>query len=117
MGKIIQVLKVAAAAVVVSIILLLLGALISYKLRLSDAQMSFFAVAIYAVGAFIAGFGTGRLKKEKRLLWGLCAGVLYFFVILLVSIVSGMGLHLDAGRLIKCVIICLASGAIGGIIG
>jgi putative membrane protein (TIGR04086 family) len=69
------------------------------------------------VGAFIAGFGTGRLKKEKRLLWGLCAGALYFCVILLVSIVSGMGLRLDAGRLIKCVIICLASGAIGGIIG
>ena len=78
MGKIIQVLKIAAAAVVVSIILLLLGAFISYKLRLSDAQISLFAAAIYAVGAFIAGFGTGRLKKEKRLLWAVCRSVILF---------------------------------------
>ena len=117
MGKIVQVLKVAAAAVIVSIVLILLGALISYKLRLSDAQMSFFAVAIYAVGAFIAGFGTGKLKKEKRLLWGLCAGAVYFAVILFVSIVSGMGLHGDAGRLARCAVICIAAGVIGGIVG
>lgn len=40
MGRIVQVLKVAGAAVIVSIVLILSGALIAYKLRLSDAQMS-----------------------------------------------------------------------------
>ena len=44
MGRIVQVLKVAGAAVIVSIVLILSGALIAYKLRLSDAQMSLFAV-------------------------------------------------------------------------
>ena len=67
MGRIVQVLKVAGAAVIVSIVLILSGALIAYKLRLSDAQMSLFAVAIYAVGAFIAGFGMGKIKKGRRL--------------------------------------------------
>lgn len=116
-GKFIQVLKVAGAAVAVSIVLILLGALISYKLRLGDAQMSLFAVAIYAVGSFIAGFGTGKLKKGKRLLWGLCAGAVYFAVILLISIVSGMGLHGDAGRLARCAVICIAAACIGGVLG
>ncbi len=74
MGRIVQVLKVAGAAVIVSIVLILSGALIAYKLRLSDAQMSLFAVAIYAVGAFIAGLGMGKIKKGRRLLWGVCAG-------------------------------------------
>lgn len=117
MGRIVQVLKVAGAAVIVSIVLILFGALIAYKLRLSDAQMSLFAVAIYAVGAFIAGFGMGKIKKGRRLLWGLCAGAVYFAIIMLISIISGMGLHADVGRLARCVIICIAAGTIGGVLG
>lgn len=77
MSRIVQVLKVAGAAVIVSIVLILSGALIAYKLRLSDAQMSLFAVAVYAVGAFIAGFGMGKIKKGRRLLWGVCRGCVF----------------------------------------
>lgn len=117
MGKIIQVLKVAAAAVVISVLLILICAFIAYKLRLGEAQMGIMASVIYAAGAFIAGFGMGKLKKEKRLLWGLCAGAVYFMVILVVSIISGQGLYGDAGRLARCIIICLAAGGIGGVLG
>ena len=117
MGRVVQVLKVAGAAVIVSIVLILSGALIAYKLRLSDAQMSLFAVAIYAVGAFIAGFGMGKIKKGRRLLWGVCAGAVYFAIIVLISIISGMGLHADAGRLARCAVICIAAGTVGGVLG
>lgn len=117
MGKLIQVLKVAAAAVIISIVLIFICAFIAYKLRLGDAQMGLMASVIYAVGAFIAGFGMGRIKKEKRLMWGICAGFVYFTVILVVSILSGQGLYGDAGRLIRCAAICLGAGGIGGVAG
>ena len=117
MQKIIQVLKVAAAAVLISVVLIFLCAFIAYKLRLTQAQLGIMAMVIYAVGSFIAGFGVGRLKKEKRLLWGICAGITYLAVILAVSIAAGGGFHADAGRLIRSVLICIAAGTIGAIIG
>ncbi len=117
MQKIIQVLKVAAAAVLVSVVLIFLCAFIAYKLRLTQAQLGIMAMVIYAVGSFIAGFGVGKLKQEKRLLWGICAGITYFAVILAVSIAAGGGFHADVGRLIRSVLICIAAGTIGAIIG
>ena len=117
MKKIIQVLKVAAAAVVVSVILIFVCAFLAYKLRLSQAQLGIMAMVIYAVGAFIAGFGVGKLKKEKRFLWGICAGVVYFAVVLAVSIISGGGFHADGGRLARCVLICVAAGTMGAVVG
>ena len=73
------------------------------------------AMVIYAVGSFIAGFGVGKLKKEKRLLWGICAGVVYFAAVLAISIISGGGIHADGGRLAGCVFICVAAGTIGAV--
>lgn len=115
MKKIIQVLMVAATSVMVSVILIFICAFLAYKLRLSPAQLGIMAMVIYAVGSFIAGFGVGKLKKEKRLLWGICAGVVYFAAVLAISIISGGSIHADGGRLVRCVLICVAAGTIGAV--
>ena len=47
----------------------------------------------------------------------MCAGAVYFAIIVLISIISGMGLHADAGRLARCAVICIAAGTVGGVLG
>lgn len=116
-NKIVQVVKVAAAATLVSVLLIFLCALLAYKLRLGLGQIALCVAVIYAVAAFIAGFGIGRIRKEKRLLWGLCAGAAYFLVVFIVSLFVSHGIQSGIGTIVRNLIICVAAGGIGGVLG
>lgn len=114
-NKFLQILKVAIAALISSIILILIMALLAFKLQLSDSQIVLCVVVIYAIGSFIAGFGLGKLKKEKRLLYGLAAGTTYFALIFIISVMNTGAID-DIALLLRNLLICACAGAIGGII-
>lgn len=116
-GKLVQVVKVAAAAIFVSVLLIFVCAFFAYKLRLGSAQINLLVAVIYAAGSFIAGFGVGHLRKEKRLLWGVCAGIVYFLVIMLISLIVSHGIGNNWGAVVRNLFICAAAGGIGGIVG
>ena len=115
-GKLVQVVKVSAAAILISVLLVFVCAFLAYKLRLGSSQISLLVTVIYAVGSFMAGFGTGHLRKEKRLLWGLCAGAVYFLVIIIISLFVSRGISADLGSVARKLLICVAAGGIGGIV-
>ncbi len=110
-----QILKVAAAALIASIILILVMSLLAFNLQFSDSQIVLCVVVIYAVGSFISGFGLGKLKREKRLLYGLAAGATYFALIFIISVMNSGNIE-DIGLLLRNLLICAAAGAIGGIV-
>ena len=116
-GKLVQVVKVAAVAILVSVLLIFICAFLAYKLRLGSPQIALLVTVIYAAGSFIAGFGVGHLRKEKRLLWGVCAGGVYFLVILLISLIVSHGIGSNGGNVVRNLLICVAAGGIGGIVG
>lgn len=116
-GKLIQVVKVVAAAMIVSVLLIFICAFLAYKLRLGSPQIALLVTVIYAVGSFIAGFGMGHLRREKRLLWGICAGVLYFLVIILISLMVSRRIGSDGAKIVRNLFICVAAGGVGGILG
>ena len=77
-GAAMRLLKALLAAYIVTGGLLLLLALLLYKLRLSESVINLSITAIYLIACFLAGFLMGKMMKTRKYLWGAAGGLLYF---------------------------------------
>ena len=103
---------------VVSGFLLLLLAFGLYRLDLSEAVVKIGIVTIYIAACFTGGFAIGRWMQDKKYLWGLLAGVLYFVLLFLVSFLTkqGMGKAVfeEPLRIFTTFVLCSVSAMAGG---
>ncbi len=100
----------------VSSLLLLLLAMLLYKMELSESAVKIGIVVIYVISGLIGGFLMGKMMKEQKFLWGLAAGITYFCVLLLVSALVQGGIDLELTKLLTTLILCGASGMAGGMV-
>lgn len=110
---------VAAAVTVMFIVsglLLLLLALLLYKMELSESVVKVGVVVIYVISGLAGGILMGKMMREQKYLWGLCAGVLYFALLFLVSIWMKGGIEVEPAKLVTTFILCAASGMAGGMV-
>ena len=101
---------------ILTVMLLLLLALILYKVGLPERIVSIAIIAIYIIATFVAGFITGKKVPGRRFLWGLAVGCLYFVVLLVVSLAvngSGEALGSSAGTTF---VLCAGGGMLGGML-
>jgi putative membrane protein (TIGR04086 family) len=101
--------------IVTGLLLLLLSALM-LNLDLSNSVISGGIIVTYILSNFIGGFLLGKSAEQKRFLWGLGFGVIYFVVLLLISILTSPIANLEGGRLISVFVICLFSGMLGSML-
>lgn len=66
--------------------LLLILALMLYKLGLSEQNVNAGIVLIYVISTFSAGFVLGKLAGKRKFLWGLFAGITYFVLLMLITL-------------------------------
>jgi len=97
-------------------ILLFALAFILYKLRLSNTQIQTGIYFIYILSCFLGGFLAGKRMKNRRFLWGMLMGALYFVVLFLVSSLAGKPMESDFTHLALVFAICLAGGTSGGML-
>lgn len=97
-------------------ILLFALAFILYKLRLSNTQIQTGIYFIYILSCFLGGFLAGRHMKNRRFLWGMLMGALYFVILFLVSSLAGKPLESGFTHLALVLGICLAGGTAGGML-
>ena len=117
MGKnILSILKVLIVAYVITGLLLLLSAFLMFKFNLGEGQVRIFVMTVYGIATIVAGIIYGKIKGSKRLLNGACIGLIYFLMLMLVSLVINKGLEDEIHKIIISMIICIAGGSIGGII-
>ena len=67
--------------------LLLLLALLLYRFQLSESIVSVAIIIIYIAATFLAGYLAGKKIKSKKFIWGFVMGVLYFLIMVLVSLI------------------------------
>lgn len=101
---------------VVSGLMLLLLAMLLYKMDLSEGAVKIGIVVIYVISGVIGGFLMGKVMKEQKFLWGLLAGALYFAILLLISVLVKGGLEMEMTKVLTTAILCGASGMAGGMI-
>lgn len=107
-----------AVMFVMSGVLLLLLAFGLYKLDLSEAVVKIGIVAIYIAVCFMGGFLMGRWIQDKKYLWGLLSGALYFLFLFVVSLLlkQGMGEAIleEPVKVFTTFVLCAVSAMAGG---
>ena len=115
-GKIVFVMKCMLAAYLLTAGLLLLLALMLYRFGLSEKVVSICIILIYIAVTFLAGFIAGKRAGEKKFLWGLVMGCVYFLILMVVSIIVNRGIEEPVSRLITVFMLCSGSGMLGGML-
>jgi putative membrane protein (TIGR04086 family) len=104
------------AYILTALFLALLAFLVD-RAGLGEKAVSAAITAIYVAATFLAGFLAGKRLENRKFLWGLLEGLAYFCILAAVSFLWGSG-EPDAGRgLLTTLILCLAGGMLGGMLG
>ncbi|HHU73628.1 MAG TPA: TIGR04086 family membrane protein [Clostridiales bacterium] len=114
--KIFTLLKGLLFSYIVTAFIILILSFLMLKLDLSSAVISGGINFIYIVSAFIGGFFVGKKVGQRKFLWGFVSGVMYFVVIMLVSLLVNRTSALPLGSMATVFIICSLSGMLGGMI-
>ena len=114
-GAAMRLLKALLAAYIVTGGLLLLLALLLYKLRLSESVINLSITAIYLIACFLTGFLMGKMMKTRKYLWGAAGGLLYFTLLALISLAARQG-SAEASSFITTLLLCTAGGTLGGML-
>lgn len=96
--------------------LLLLLALMLYRFNLSEKIVSICIIAIYIIVTFLAGFLTGKREGNKKFLWGLLMGTLYFAILIVISLIVNHGMNEVSGNFFTVLVLCAGSGMLGGML-
>ena len=100
--SILSILKILLAMYMVTGILLLILSAMLYRMQLSESVVS------------MGGFLSGKIMKQKRFLWGMAMGACYFLILMAGSIIFQQGINMEMSRFVTTLVLCTASGMIGG---
>lgn len=115
-GRVMDMIKAQLCAYVVTGILLLILAVLLYKAGLSEENVNAGILLIYVTSTFSGGFVIGKLTGQKKFLWGLISGVLYFVLLLLISFGIYHTLQGAPTETAAAFILCAGGGMLGGMI-
>lgn len=113
-GILLPVLKTTLAVVIFTITMLLLFALLTYKFHFSDAIVHTGILLLYFVGNFIGGLIIGKVKEERKFLWGILSGMSYFILLSLLSFLMLHEFYISPSSALTAFFCCIAGGFFGG---
>lgn len=111
-----NVLRALAAAYLITGILLLLLALLLYKMDLDESKITVGIMAIYVLASFLGGVIAGKGCGSRKFLWGLLTGGLYFLVLFLMSVATSRPEQMSVVSLVTTCVMCMGGGMAGGMI-
>ena len=108
--------KALLEAYVVTGILLIILALALYKFELNEGAVTAGVTAVYLISTFTGGLVVGKLAKVRRFLWGIVLGILYFALLLLVTVGIYRTFHGSSTEILVTFALCAGGGMAGGMI-
>lgn len=115
-SKFMWMLKALLVSYIITAVLLMGLTLLLYKFELDEKFVSAGIVAIYVTSTLIGGIIIGKLVRVKRFLWGMTLGVLYFAMLLVITLGIYRTLNGDGVNLMTTLILCAGGGMAGGMI-
>lgn len=105
----------AVAFAITCIIFIGFGILLTYT-ELTEESLPLVALVCTALSAAAAGYDWAACMQKKGLLWGLAAGAVYTVLLYLITSLASDSFALQLSG-IMTLIVALAGGAVGGILG
>lgn len=115
--KVATILKCLLIIYVVTAIMLLVLAFLLYKFSLPQKVIGAGIILIYVVCSFLGGFLAGKKIKIKKYLWGLCVGIGYFLLLIILSLILNGGFQNLSDNFFLTLILCGSGGMLGGMLG
>ena len=115
-SKFMWMLKALLVSYIITAVLLMGLTLLLYKFELDEKFVSAGIVAIYVTSTLIGGIIIGKLVRVKRFLCGMTLGVLYFAMLLVITLGIYRTLNGDGVNLMTTLILCAGGGMAGGMI-
>lgn len=110
------IIKVLVMMYIITMCMLVILAAIMLKMSPSATFISAGMIISYIISTFIGGFIMGKKKKKQKYLWGLMMGILYFVVLLAVSVLLQRGFDLQESKMISTFFVCAIGGMFGGMV-
>lgn len=96
---------------VLTALLLTALAFLLYRFRLGESQVSLGINLVYVVSCL-----AGKAARQRRFLWGLFTGILYFLILFFASFAVSRELGAGSRELLTVFLMCAGSGTIGGMV-
>ena len=109
-------LKAILAAWIVTALLLMILALLMFKMELDESKVSVGIIAVYVLSTFLGGRIAGKRAQIRKFLWGMLAGLGYFLVLLFVTFVMERSVNASMTQLVTTVCLCVGGGMLGGML-
>lgn len=105
--------KALLLSVLVTVLFLVVFALLMLRAGVGSGLVSRLMIAGYILAPAAGGFMLGKKKKEKRYLWGILIGAVYFAVYFLISVTTQNTVPMD---LLWTAVPMLLGGMAGGML-
>ena len=115
-SMIVCILKAQAIAFALNCLVFIVYAIILTYTNVTEKNVPLVSLICMVVSSAVAGFDTARGAKNKGLLWGVTAGIIYSMFLFAILMVGGENFTFNAGRF-TTIIIAIAGGGIGGVLG
>lgn len=112
----VRMLKSLLCAYIVTGIMLLILTLLLYKAGLSEENINAGIILTYVISTFAGGFVIGKLTGVRKFLWGLLTGIVYFVLLLLISLGVYHSLQGEIASLLTAFLLCAGGGMLGGMV-
>lgn len=114
--KAVWILKSLLCSYVVTGILLLLLTLVFYKMELKEGVVTGGIIGIYVLSTFVGGFAAGKLARVRKFIWGLTIGILYFALLMVISLGLYRAMQGSPASIVTTFLLCAAGGMAGGML-
>ena len=112
----IRVCKALILSYLVMLVTMLLTAVVLWKFDLGQGMLKAAVIVLYVLSAAAGGIYIGKMQKEKKFLWGLLTGCLFFLVLFILTMLSGESGGKIGMNFVSAFLICTLSGTLGGML-
>ena len=102
---------------IVTVMLLMLLALLLYKVGMSESNVTIAIIVIYVTATFLGGLMAGKKMQSRKFLWGALVGVSYFIILAIISVGVNHSVAELGDSFMSAFVLCTAGGMLGGMLG
>lgn len=103
-------------AYIISAVVLVLLAFLMFQMELSEGVVRGVIIFAYVLSCFISGMIVSSNREGRHYLWGLLQGVLYYVVLLTVSMICNRAVFTQISGVIPAFFLCSFGGMLGGML-
>ena len=100
----------------VTILGIVILAFLLLMIQISENTVDIGILVIYVLACLFTGVIVGKRTKNKKFLWGMTSGIMYFLILLFISLLANQSIENVGSDLLTTLFICAGSGTLGGMI-